>query len=578
VPRSTLSPGLWPEIAGRLIWDQLRAEWRGSPLHLARLAEPRASGWAAQPRDVRPARPGQAEAILAGAFSLGGETLDVSPGGDPWARPSPSRRFAVALHRFEWLPGLVAGGAPGAQEALRLTQAWQRVFGRWNAFAWAPGVIERRVFNLASAGRAMAAEGAAAAELAQSLARQARHVAASSHRPPRRAEQLAASAIAGAALSGRAGERLLAGALPRLATALEETVLPDGGHRSRSPEAGLELLLDLLALEDGLGQRGEPPPEPMLGAIARLTTALAVVTLPDGRLVALQGGGASEPARVAAARLAGAHADPSPAAPEATSAAGYQRLDAPGLTVIADAATPARGDWSLAACGQPLAISVAGGGERLITSSAWTPDSPGPPALRLADAASTAVVGHGQAGAPLAGLAARALGPRLVGGPSLVTFARRENAAGIWLDMSHDGWAAAYGLMHERRLFLDKGANELRGEDRFVPQAGAKPVSTPVAIAFHLPPDVTARLARDQRSVLLRGASVIGWWLRNDAGEVSVEPSLSLQAGRAQRANTVVMRGRLRADRGGRIRWKLTLAEPAVDGAQRPIDSAAAPS
>ncbi len=184
------------------------------------------------------------------------------------------------------------------------------------------------------------------------------------------------------------------------------------------------------------------------------------------------------------------------------------------------------------------------------------------------------MVGRGQAGAPLSGLAARALGPRLVGGPSVVTFARRESPAGIWLDMSHDGWAAAFGLMHERRLFLDKGANELRGEDRFVPQAGAKPVSTPVAIVFHLPPAVTARLARDQRSVLLRGSSPIGWWLRNDAGEVSVEPALSVGAGRARRA----MRGRLRADRGGRIRWKLTLAEPAVDAAPPPIDSTVAPS
>jgi uncharacterized heparinase superfamily protein len=154
------------------------------------------------------------------------------------------------------------------------------------------------------------------------------------------------------------------------------------------------------------------------------------------------------------------------------------------------------------------------------------------------------------------------LGPRLVGGPSVVTFARRESPAGIWLDMSHDGWAAAFGLMHERRLFLDKGANELRGEDRFVPQPGAKPVSTPVAIGFHLPPRVTARLARDQRSVLLRGASAIGWWLRNDAGEVHLEASVHHEDGRPRRTRAVVMRGRLRTDRGGRIRWKLTLAEP----------------
>ncbi len=570
-PSRSPRAGLWPEIIGRLVVDQVRAEWRGSPPHLAGLDPPRAEGWAAQPRDVRPPPPGQAEAILAGAFTLAGETLEVGPGGDPWARPSPSRRFAVALHRFEWLPALVAGDERGVAEALRLTQGWRRLFGRWNAFAWSPEAIERRVFNLACAGRAIAPEGQAASELTQSLARQARHLAAMAHRPPRKAEQLAAAAVAAAALAGRAGAQLLARTLPRLTAALEEAVLPDGGHRSRSPEAGLELLLDLLALEDGLGQRGEPPPEPMLGAIARLSSGLAVLTLPDGRLPALQGGGASEPARIAAARLSDAKSEPRP---EPAAAAGYERLDSSGLAIIVDAATPARGDWSLAACGQPLAIAAASGRDTLITSSGWTPDGAGPPALRLADAASTAVVERGQAGAPLAGLAARALGPRLVGGPTSVAATRRENAAGIWLDMSHDGWAAAAGLTHERRLFLDKGANELRGEDRFVPIGGAKPVSTPVAIYFHLPPEVTATLARDQRSVLLRGRSDIGWWLRNDAGEVSVEASLCLEAGRPVRSRMVVMRGRLRADRGGRIRWKLTLAEPAVDGGAAPIDSA----
>jgi uncharacterized heparinase superfamily protein len=570
--------GLWSEIAGRMIAEQLRAEWRGSAPHLAGLAAPRATGWAAQPRDVRRPPAGVAEAILAGVFTFGGDTLEFAPGGDPWSRPCPSRRFAVALHRFDWLPALAAAGAAGLAEALRLTLGWQRLFGRWNGFAWAPEVLERRVFNLACAGRAVAPDGAAASELTQGLARQARYLAAIANRPARKAAQLAAAAVAGAALSGKAGEQLLARALARLTAALDEAVTADGGHRTRSPEAGLELLLDLLALEDGLGQRGEPPPEAMLGAIARLTAGLVVLTLPDGRLAALQGGGAGERERIAAAQVGGARADPESAPPEATSAAGYERLDSPALCIIADAAQPARGDWSLAACGQPLAIAAASGTDRLITASGWTPDGAGPPALRLADAASTAVVERGQAGVPLAGLAARVLGPRLVGGPAAVTASRRENAAGIWLDMSHDGWMAAAGLMHERRLFLDKGANELRGEDRFVPQAGAKPVSTPIAIYFHLPPEVSATLARDQRSVLLRGRSAIGWWLRNDAGEVSVEPSVHVEDGRLRRASMVVMRGRLRADRGGRVRWKLTLAEPAVDGGPPAIDTGVADS
>ena len=78
----------------------------------------------------------------------------------------------------------------------------------------------------------------------------------------------------------------------------------DGGHASRSPEAGLELLLDLLTLDDALAQLSEPAPEAVRDAIARLTVGLNVLTLPDGRLVAMQGGGPSTAARVAAAPVA----------------------------------------------------------------------------------------------------------------------------------------------------------------------------------------------------------------------------------------------------------------------------------
>jgi hypothetical protein len=52
--------------------------------------------------------------------------------------------------------------------------------------------------------------------------------------------------------------------------------------------------------------------------------------------------------------------------------------------------------------------------------------------------------------------------------------------------------------------------------------------------------------------------------LRNDAGEVSVEAAVHLQDGRPRRTEAVVMRGRVRADRGGRIRWKLASAETGV--------------
>jgi len=580
-PLVSARAGLWLEAVGVAFRRQVAREWRGSPPHLSGLERPPAEGWAAGPRDARPADPVMAAAIIGGVFPLAGETLAVPAGADPWSRPSPSLRFALALHRFGWLPSLMSVGEAGNGEALRLTLAWTQVFGRWNRFSWESDVLERRVFNLACAGRAMTAQASQAERLglAQSLARQARHLLQLAKAPPRAAERLAVAAVAGAALAGVAGERLLKESLRRLNAALDETVRPDGGHASRSPQAGLELLFDLLALEDGLNQRGAAPPDAVSRAIDRLSAALRVLTLSDGRLAALQGGETSSTDRVAAAGAQGStnEAEAAPAA-DAASRAGYQRLSGTGLEVMVDAGAPADAAWSLAACGQPMAIEVVCGRDRLITSSAWSPEAAAPQALRMASAASTVTIGLGHVGAPLGGLAGRLLGPRLVGGVKAISCSRRETEAGVWVDMAHDGWVKQAGLTHERRLFLDKTAHELRGEDRFVPAGAARPASLPIAIYFHLHPDVTALLARDQRSVLLRGLSTIGWWLRNDAGEVTVEASVHLQDGLPRRAEMVVLRARLRADRGGRVRWKLALADPSGElrpgGAEDVADAA----
>ena len=60
-------------------------------------------------------------------------------------------------------------------------------------------------------------------------------------------------------------------ALPRLTGALRVQVLPDGGLKSRSPQAALELLLDLLTLDDALLQLGREAPQEVSRAIDRLT-------------------------------------------------------------------------------------------------------------------------------------------------------------------------------------------------------------------------------------------------------------------------------------------------------------------
>ncbi|WP_421736155.1 heparinase II/III family protein [Caulobacter sp.] len=556
-------PGVLARAIGANIKAHVEREWFGSPPHRLMLSTPRPRGLAAHPHDPRPVNVEHGRKILSGVMTLSGGALRMGEAGDPFDTPSPSRRFAVALHRFDWLPDLAAVGPEGARRALRLIDDWRRVFGRWNAFSWSGECLERRVFHLACAARALAAGGSDAevADLTMDLARQARQLLKASDAPDRALERAVAAAIAGCVLADRPGDGLIDAALKVIKARIDLIVLPDGGHASRSPEAGLELLFDLMTLDDALGQRGRPSPETVTRAIDRLASAARFFTLADGELAAFHGGEAVSGRRIAAAL---AHDDGGPRPPDQAPHSGYQKMQGASIQVMADAGPPPVGPLSRAACAQPAAIEIVCGKDRLITSCGWSPEAAGAHAFRLTDAASTVSVGDGSAGRPLSGFRAHALGPWLIDGATDVQVKRHDGDNGVWLDIVHDGWRRL-GLSHARRLFLDINSDELRGEDSLIPltpgDAAGPRRYLPFAARFHLHPDARASIARDGKSVLIRGPSNIGWWLRNDAVDVEIAASAHFDHGQARKAGQIVLKSQVRPEVGAKIRWKLTRAE-----------------
>ena len=548
--------GVALEAAERTVRRQAAYEWWGTPLHSMVLGRLAVTDQAAAPRNFRPADRGRGREILRSRMALAGALLDLRQDPNPWDTPSPSRRFAEALHRFVWMKDLLVLGDDGAREALRLTLMWERTFGRWSPFAWSGEVLGRRVYELACALRRLSAVASEEERvvLLSSLARQADHLARLEEDPARAAENACAASVAGLALSGPGADRTALRALTRLATALPVTVLPDGGHRTRSPQAALELLLDLLTLDDVLLQRGREAPVPVSRAIDRLGAAVRFFTLGDGRLACFQGGEASDPSRIDIARVhEDAELKPFGFAPHSR----YQRLAGRKIQAIADAGPPATGPWSLAACAQPLAFEVTGGEDRLITNGGWSPDANGPQALRLAAAGSTIGLGEDSPGELLSTWAARTLGTRLVNGAGRVDARRNESVGGVWIELAHDGWVRRYAVAHERRLFLDAQTDELRGEDRLAPVAGGPAAVVPFVARFHLHPETAAAVQPDGRSVVLTGASGARWWFRNDAADVVLEPSVHFVDGAPQRTEQIVLRGTVRGDGGARVRWKL---------------------
>ena len=526
----------------------LSEEWRASDPHRWLTERPRPEGFALQPVDRRPTDPDTGRLVLAGTIALADATMTVGVGGNPWDRACPTRAFAEALHNFAWLPDLVSVGPDGAAEALRLVLEWRRLFGRWNSFAWDPEIMARRVFHLACAGPSLTARASdtETLQIAADLARQARDLLGPADLAGA-ADRAVAAAVAGVALSGSAGERLLERALVRLSRALPRTVAPDGGHASRQASAALELLFGLETLDEAMIQRGMAAPDTVQRAIDRLAVAVRFFTLADGSLAAGHGGVQRDATYVAAARAL----DEAAHRPMPSELGGYQRMESRRLQVIADTAPPPTGPWSLSGAASPLAMQVLAGGRRLIDLDAG----------RSLDAASTVQVEARDLSRPITGLPARILGPRLAEMDTVVEVQRHEAPGAVWLDLAHHGWNRRYGLMHQRRLYLDLEAGDLRGEDRLTPTARAQGPDSRHFVAytlrFQLHPGVRALVAQDRRSVLLRADGVQeGWVLRNDVLDIAIEPVP--RTGRP--ALQLVLSGLRRADSGARVRWRLSPA------------------
>jgi uncharacterized heparinase superfamily protein len=128
------------------------------------------------------------------------------------------------------------------------------------------------------------------------------------------------------------------------------------------------------------------------------------------------------------------------------------------------------------------------------------------------------------------------------------------------LRASHDGYAARFGVAHQRALHLSADGRQLDGEDVFLPAHGdALPQDRPdeFAVRFHLHPTVKASRLNDGHSVMLILPSREAWTFTAYEDKVELEESAYLAGPDGpRRIAQIVVHGRARQI--DRVRWTFT--------------------
>ena len=481
-------------------------------------------------------------AILSGVFSFDGETAQSAT--PPWDadRPEPWR---AALHGFQWLADLAAlGGPAAAKKAQQSTFDWLQRYDIYDRLAWRADVMGDRLYAWLEHFDLVTANERDRSVLAASIGQQARHLARVAAREGaglRRLRALRGLVAACAALGAR---RPLARALRQLAHELRQQILPDGGHLGRSPAAQILALRCMVDVQTVLTAAGLPAPEALQQAIERAGPMLRFFRHGDGRFALFNGADAGD---AAMADLVLARAGAKGRTPLTAPDIGFERLQAGGTLVLFDCGPPPAGIDDDAHAGA-LAFEMSHHRERIIVNCGpyHGPAAEWRRAMRATAAHSTLVVADTNS-AELRDDGTLARGPH-------VTHRRAEQDGNLLVAATHDGYRAAFGLMHERQLFLSADGDDFRGEDTLTGTAGSG-----FAIRFHLHPRAEPALDPAEKSVLIRLAGGDAWRFQADGAVLSLGESIYLGDGTMQKAQQIVLDGHVGSS-GATVRWAIRRA------------------
>jgi uncharacterized heparinase superfamily protein len=532
------------------LWYGLRRPVYATPLYHFILSGRTPRRLAVSPPDPWPGDPERGRAILAGEYDLAGEHDLAGESrrgrGGIWSPTGSPGAGLDALHGFAWLGDLRAVGTDDARRRAReLVAGWIGRFGRWNAVAWRPDVLGRRVtawlthhdFFCASA------DDAFRARFFGSLARQARHLARATPSGDEGVRLLLAIKgiiYSGACLPGEAAR--LARGLRLLDRELNRQIRPDGGHHQRSPSVQLAVLRHLIDVRATLVAARQEAPGGLQTAIDRMAPMLRFFRHGDGGL-ALFNNTCEEEAGLIDRVLFQADARGRP--PSSAPHTGFERLTAGRTVVIAEVGAPSAPGIDDDNHAGTLSFEMSVGKERLVVNcGAYTGRDPKWRAVpRTTAAHSTVVVGDTNSSEILPN---GTIGRR----PDRVTCRRGESDGNIWIDASHDGYLEDFGVIHRRRLYLGADGDDFRGEDTLTGPGGQD-----FAVRFHLHPAVQVSPVQTGEAALLRLPGGAGWRFRASGGRLGVSEDVYLGVrGKIKRSEQIVVTGRLE---GGEavIKW-----------------------
>ncbi|NDV02679.1 heparinase II/III family protein [Pseudoroseicyclus tamaricis] len=539
-----------------------------------------APGFVAAPEPRTIGRLGKGRQLIEGTFLFAGQ-ISKAPGSSIWeVAEAGDGAFASEIHGGAWLDDLAAVGDRTARATAQAwVWDWIARYGHGIGPGWRPELAGRRLIRWINhavfllRGR----DEAAAEAFYASLSRQTRFLSRRWKSAPAGLARIEAlTGLIHAALSLEGMTDLARPALAALAKECRSEIGPEGEIPSRCPEELLGVFTLLVWASQALAEAEAAAPAEIDEAIARIAPTLRALRHADGGLARFHGGGRGMDGRLdhglAIAGVRGRRSGP---------AMGFARLAAGRTTLIADASPPPTGAAGAEAHASTLAIELTSGRRPVIVNCG--PGTNFGPDWRRAGRAtpshSTLAIEGWSSARLVGGTGAQTGREVLEDGPDKVPVELEDLGDRYRLNTGHNAWQKTHGLTHARILDLSYDGRSLLGEDLLTTLSDADRRrfdramaeqdgrGIPVAIRFHLHPDVSAEPDMGGTAVALTLKSGEVWLFRHSGdAEMHLEPSVYLDSSRLRPRATsqVVLSGRAMTY-STRIRWSLAKAQETPD-------------
>ncbi|MEK9860084.1 MAG: heparinase II/III family protein, partial [Alphaproteobacteria bacterium] len=133
-------------------------------------------------------------------------------------------------------------------------------------------------------------------------------------------------------------------------------------------------------------------------------------------------------------------------------------------------------------------------------------------------------------------------------------------SGGLLAEAKHNGYEQSHGLLHQRRVFLATGGNDLRGEDHVIYTGAPGLIPHEAVIRFHLHPKINASLSIGGDVILRLPGTAAAWHFKAIGADIAVEDSVYLGRDGLEKCSQITLTMALNAirhDHTQSVKWGL---------------------